>query len=54
MFKKAAKTTDSPLEVTFISMSKLNVVENVRFRAEINMTGLTDGKSYGINFLFLP
>lgn len=53
-FKKATKITDSPLEVSFVSISKLNVVENVRFYAEINMTGLTDGKPYGVNFLLVP
>jgi hypothetical protein len=53
-FKKAIKLTDSPLEVSFVSTSKQNVIENIKFNAEINMTGLTDGKPYGINFLLVP
>ena len=53
-FKKVIKITDSPLEVSFVSFSRQNIVENVRFYAQINMTGLTDGKPYGINFLLVP
>lgn len=35
-------------------MSKSGINENVKFTAEVNLTGLVDGKSYGFNFLMVP
>ena len=48
------QNNDNPLSLTFVSNSKLAVTEMIQMNAEIVMTGLTAGKSYGIFFALAP
>ena len=46
--------SDNPLSINFVVMSKKDITEFVKMNAEIVMTGLTAGKSYGISFILSP
>jgi hypothetical protein len=48
------QNSDNPLSLTFVSAAKPGVTEMVQMNAEIVMTGLTAGKSYGIFFALAP
>lgn len=45
---------DNPLSLEFSVKSKKDVKEFVRLNAEVVMTGITSGKSYGVHLVFLP
>ena len=45
---------DNPLSLEFTVKSKKDVKEFVRLNAEVVMTGITSGKSYGVHLVFLP
>lgn len=45
---------DNPLSLEFTVNSKKDVKELVRLNAEVVMTGITSGKSYGVHLIFLP
>lgn len=48
------QTNDNPLSLNFVVMNKKDVNEYIQMNAEIVMTGLTAGKSYGISFILSP
>lgn len=46
--------SDNPLSLNFVVMNRNSITESVQMNAEVVMSGLTPGKSYGIFFALSP